>query len=237
MVKLKVMQTLLLAAVVAVARDASAAAVDNPNDYTLQFTSGSGLYYTTFYFPADASGLQSFSHGDGELFGSIASSGALTGISVTGSYSPAAISPTFTMNSVAVNGKLVIDAANSSGTFDIETNVMSVSLAFRVRVKFTGGGISATCQTPAFNLTVSTTKTFNKGGSTIPGVSYSASDGTFKVVASDFCVPALTTGCDTQTNRSTINAQLGLNDGWGCHTAGLVMRGKVDDPAILVGSP
>jgi hypothetical protein len=233
----RLMQTLLLAGVIAIARDASASEVDNYGDYTLQFTSGSGLYYTTFYFPADGGGLQSFSHNDGELFGSIASNGALSGISVTGSYSPAAISPTFTMNNATLNGKLVIDAANSSGAFDIRSAAMYVSLTFRVRVKFTGGGISATCQTPAFNITISTTKTFSKAGTTIPGVSYSASDGSFKVVASDFCVPALTTGCDTQTNRDTINGQFGLNDGYSCHTAGLVVRGKVDDPAILYGSP
>ncbi|CAN5543054.1 hypothetical protein BH09MYX1_BH09MYX1_39190 [soil metagenome] len=207
-----------VAAALTVAGDA-AASVSNPDYYFIDVPSGQDSIYV--------GPTAQFSLMTGQLEGDIDSAGAwtfgaaafpqsLTGITISGG---------------AVKAQLVILASGTSGSF-LYNAARDVDLTLRARIVLTGPTITASCQTVPFTVTLSSTKTFTAGGSSLTGSPYNTTTGSFRVVASDFSIAAISTGCDTAAKRATINAALGFGASVG--SVGLKFdRASVTSPAVL----
>lgn len=75
--------------------------------------------------------------------------------------------------------------------------------------------------------------TFTAGGSSLGGSPYNTTTGAFRVVASDFTIPAISSGCTSAANRAIVNSALGFGASVG--TVGLKFdRGSVTSPQKLI---
>ena len=210
-----------VAATLTVASDASAS-VSNPDYYYIDVPSGLD---SIFEGPSAQFLLMV-----GQLEGDIASDGSWT-------YNASAFPQSNTgikFNNIDVKAQLVVAASGTSGSF-LYNAAHDIDMTLRVKIVFTGGGMSQTCQTGFFNVTLSTAKTYTVNGANRSGSAYDTSTGYFRAVASDFTPPAaISTGCDNAANRGALNNAFGFGSGV-AGTEGIKFDSAlVDNPQKLV---
>lgn len=231
----KVFGALLLMAMLTFAFVAQALTVDNDpcngtNDYCrINIFNDSKLYWSSSgYFPF---GFQSHNPLYG-LDGTVDSSGAWTYDSQNGTLDTIApVPPEYAPGSNAVTMQPQISASTTTASFDPRAGYGIVSVTLRMRLNLYWSGQSQSCVTSYFNVTVTTGKSCTWCSS--PALYNYDSNGSFKAVAQDFTIPALTTGCDSSSNRAQFNTDF-VFDGSTNH--GMIVYGRMNTPSVLSGS-
>jgi hypothetical protein len=190
----------------------------------------SKLYWSSSgYFPF---GFLSHSPDLYGLDGTVDSSGAWTYDSQYGSLETIAPVPAeYVSGGNAVSMQPQISASTTTASFDPRAGYGTVSVTLRMRLNLYWTGQSQSCVTSYFNVTVTTGKSCTWCSS--PALYNYDSNGSFKAVAQDFTIPALTAGCDTQANRSQFNTDF-VFDGSTNH--GMIVYGRMNTPSVLTGS-
>ena len=178
------------------------ARADTPNNtpgvYIIESTADSRIYFadaTSWAFAYNTGGTYS------DLFTYIDGSGNVT------MYAPAAH---FNAEPVSGSYDAQLVVSNDTGLVDFWAGA-PFHITITAVISFSGGGLSAPCQTPSFSVEM---KVGSAAGTYVPaGQDYGGGGsptGRFRAGNPNFTVPAVTSGCGSAANIAAINSALKL---------------------------
>lgn len=223
--KRKIVGAVLLSlAGITIAAIASAFQVDNyaNGPFDINISNDSKIYWASGDF---------IPWGGGTLETDVAQNGTWSSPSITvanGSYSS---TPQTTISGNVVNTQLIFNTGSTSGVFNADPMVDSVSITLVGHLKFTWTG-SPSCVTPDFTVTLTTSQTCSWCGS--PAIYNYDSNGAFKVVAGNLKIAAPTGGCGGTGNINSLSVAYVLDNST---NHDMIIYGRVNTPEKLAGSP